>query len=70
MLVEHGYKVTAIDNLDNAFEEVLNRLKKLAGDKADNLNFVKVQNSTLPAGPSKVENNRRFAVIGKTACAG
>lgn len=40
--MEHGYKVTAIDNLDNAFEEVLNRLKKLAGDKADNLNFVKV----------------------------
>ena len=45
MLVEHGYKVTAIDNLDNAFEEVLNRLKKLAGDKADNLNFVKVSNT-------------------------
>ena len=54
VLVEHGYKVTAIDNLDNAFEEVLNRLKKLAGDKADNLNFVKVQTSMLPAKPRKV----------------
>ncbi len=43
VLVEHGYKVTAIDNLDNAFDEVLNRLKKLAGEKADNLNFVKVR---------------------------
>ena len=42
MLLEHGYKVTAIDNLDNAFEEVYRRLKKLAGDNAANLDFVKV----------------------------
>lgn len=41
-MLEHGYQVTAMDNLDNAFEEVLVRVKKLAGDKASNLNFVKV----------------------------
>jgi len=41
VLLEHGYQVTAMDNLDNAFEEVLVRVKKLAGDKASNLNFVK-----------------------------
>lgn len=35
--------MTAIDNLDNSFEEVLRRLKKLAGDKADKLDFVKVR---------------------------
>ena len=42
VLLEHGYKVTAMDNLDNAFEEVLQRMKKLAGANAENLTFVKV----------------------------
>ena len=42
VLLEHGYKVTAIDNLDNAFPVVLDRLKKLAGDKASQLDFIKV----------------------------
>lgn len=63
VLVEHGYKVTAIDNLDNAFEEVLNRLKKLAGDKADNLNFVKVQTSMPHAKLCKVKKNCKAAGV-------
>lgn len=43
VLLEHGYKVTTVDNLDNAFEEVFRRLKKLAGDKAEHLDFVKAR---------------------------
>lgn len=48
VLLQHGYKVTAIDNLDNAFEEVYKRLQKLAEDKAVHLAFIKVRgNLTL-----------------------
>lgn len=42
-LLEHGYKVTIIDNLDNSFEEAFIRMKELAGDKAENMKFIKVQ---------------------------
>ena len=40
-LLEHNCSVTIIDNLDNAFEEVFERMKKLAGDKAQNMKFIK-----------------------------
>lgn len=38
-LVERGYKVHIIDNLDNSFEECFNRMKELAGDKAGQMTF-------------------------------
>ena len=41
-LLEHNCEVTIIDNLDNAFEVVFERMKKLAGDKAKNMKFIKV----------------------------
>lgn len=42
-LLEEGYKVVIIDNLDNAFPEVYSRMQKLAGDKASQMTFVKVR---------------------------
>lgn len=41
-LLEHGYSVTIIDNLDNSFLEAFKRMQELAGDKADKLKFVQV----------------------------
>lgn len=40
VLLEQGYKVTAVDNLDNSFQEAIDRVKELAEDKASNLKFV------------------------------
>ena len=40
-LLEHGYNVTIIDNLDNSFQLAVDRVTELAGDKASNLKFVK-----------------------------
>lgn len=40
-LLETGYKVTIIDNLDNSFQLAVDRVSELAGDKAANLKFVK-----------------------------
>ncbi|GAB4820615.1 hypothetical protein N2152v2_007661 [Parachlorella kessleri] len=39
-LLEHGYTVTILDNLDNSFLEAFNRMKELAGDKASNMDFI------------------------------
>ena len=50
-LLEHNCSVTIIDNLDNAFEVVFERMKKLAGDKAKHMKFIKVSwGANLPAG--------------------
>ena len=40
-LLENGYKVTIIDNLDNSFQLAVDRVSELAGDKAVNMTFVK-----------------------------
>ncbi len=42
VLLEHGCTVTLIDNLSNSFERVWDHMKKLAGDKAGKMKFVKV----------------------------
>jgi len=42
-LLDHGCKVTIIDNLDNAFQIAYTRMQKLAGDKSKNMTFVKVR---------------------------
>jgi UDP-glucose 4-epimerase len=39
-LLEHGYKITVIDNLDNSFQLAVDRVAELAGDKAANMKFV------------------------------
>ena len=41
-LLENGYRVTIIDNFDNAFQECFTRMQRLAGDKADKLKLIKV----------------------------
>jgi GDP-mannose 4,6 dehydratase len=41
-LLDSGYTATIFDNLDNSFEAVFDRMKELAGDKADKMKFVKV----------------------------
>ena len=41
-LLENGYRVTIIDNFDNAFEECFARMQRLAGDKASKMTLVKV----------------------------
>lgn len=40
-LLDHGYDVTIVDNLDNAFEEAYRRMQDLAGDKASKMKFIK-----------------------------
>lgn len=40
-LLEHGYKITVADNLDNSFQLAVDRVLELAGDKAANMKFVK-----------------------------
>ena len=47
-LLEHGCKVTIIDNLDNAFQIAYERMQKLAGDQAKNMKFIKVLVQTCP----------------------
>ena len=42
-LLDSGYKVVIMDNLDNSFEEAWNRMKELAGDKAGDMKFVHVR---------------------------
>jgi nucleoside-diphosphate-sugar epimerase len=42
VLLEAGHTVTIIDNLSNSYTRVFEHMKKLAGDKAGNMKFVKV----------------------------
>lgn len=46
-LLDHGCKVTIIDNLDNAFQVAYTRMQKLAGEKSKNMTFVKVCHNHL-----------------------
>lgn len=41
-LLEDGYRVVIIDNLDNSAEEALRRVKELAGNDSENLSFHKI----------------------------
>jgi UDP-glucose 4-epimerase len=41
VLLEHGYKVCIMDNLDNSFQKAYDRMVELAGDKAPNMKFIK-----------------------------
>lgn len=41
-LLENGYRVTIIDNFDNAFDECFARMQRLAGDKAAKMKLIKV----------------------------
>eukprot|EP00889_Picochlorum_renovo_P008698 jgi/Picre1/35728/NNA_003188.t1 len=40
-LLENGYKLTVVDNLDNSFDLAIERVRELAGDKGSNMTFVK-----------------------------
>ena len=42
LLLEAGYKVVIIDNLDNSVEDAVERVVKLAGEFGKNLYFFKV----------------------------
>lgn len=42
VLLDHGCKVTVIDNLSNAFPRVLDHIKRLAGDKAELITYAQV----------------------------
>lgn len=45
-LLNEGFKVTIIDNLDNSVEEAVNRVKELVGDQlSQNLEFCLVISS-------------------------
>ena len=46
-LLNSGYRATVIDNFDNAFEACHERMKKLAGDKADKITLIKVSTSRV-----------------------
>ncbi len=51
-LLDHGCKVTIIDNLDNAFQIAYTRMQKLAGDNSKNMTFVKVKLESVLHCPS------------------
>ncbi|PSC71614.1 UDP-glucose 4-epimerase [Micractinium conductrix] len=40
VLLEHGFKVVLMDNLDNSFQKAYDRMVELAGDKAGQMKFV------------------------------
>lgn len=40
-LLEHGHTVVIIDDLSNSFPRVFDHMKRIAGDKADRMRFVK-----------------------------
>lgn len=42
VLLDHGAKVTIIDNMNNSFPRVFEVMTRLAGDKADQMKFIKV----------------------------
>jgi hypothetical protein len=70
-LLDHGYSVTIVDNLDNAFEEAYRRMQELAGGKAGKMKFVKV----LSPGPRWLhhrairQNVLLLSACGATCCA-
>lgn len=39
-LLENGYRITIIDNLDNSFQLAVDRVAELAGDKASAMTFI------------------------------
>lgn len=41
-LLEEGYRVVVVDNLDNSSEEALERVKEIVGEKGKNLTFFKL----------------------------
>ena len=43
VLLEHGFKVVLMDNLDNSFQKAYDRMVELAGDKAGQMKFVEVR---------------------------
>lgn len=58
MLLENGYKVVIMDNLRNSFIQAYEHMKRIAGDKADNMKFVKVKRCHDPA---RAISSSRFA---------
>jgi nucleoside-diphosphate-sugar epimerase len=42
-LLERGHTVTMIDNLFNSFPRVFDHMRRLAGDKADAMQFIEVR---------------------------
>jgi UDP-glucose 4-epimerase len=51
VLLEAGHTVTIIDNLCNSYTRVFEHMKKLAGDKAGNMKFVKVGSASAQPVP-------------------
>ena len=47
-LVEAGFKVVIVDNLCNSSVLVLDRIRELAGDKADAFSFYEARRPLLP----------------------
>lgn len=43
VLLEHGFRVVLMDNLDNSFQKAYDRMVELAGDKAANMKFIEVR---------------------------
>ncbi|KAK9905085.1 hypothetical protein WJX75_009459 [Coccomyxa subellipsoidea] len=62
-LIDHGYNVTIIDNLDNAFEEAWKRMQELAGDKASMMKFIKADLRNFEEIDKIFSSNKFDAVI-------
>lgn len=62
VLLEHGFKVCILDNLDNSFQKAYDRMVELAGDKAGNMKFIKVGGSGGGEGAASPPL-RRFDVL-------
>eukprot|EP00877_Chromochloris_zofingiensis_P004156 jgi/Chrzof1/13741/Cz08g10110.t1 len=63
VLAEQGYEVTMLDNLSNSFLKVLDAIKKLAGDKADQLHFAQADIRDKAALDKLFTDNKFDAVI-------
>ena len=54
VLLEHGYRVTIVDNLDNSFQKAYDRMVELAGDKAGGMKFIEARAGWPGCGGSAV----------------
>ena len=63
VLLEHGYRVTMIDNLSNSFLRVYEHMKRLAGPKAGQMAFVQADLRDKAAVDQLFADNKFDAVI-------
>lgn len=64
-LLNNNYRVTIIDNFDNAFDECWARMQRLAGDKAGKMKLIRVRHlaACLHSGRSPLQWQHKHALV-------